>query len=991
MLFALRRLSLGLLLAALASATLLVSDLGQRRPKVRPLPRVAIFQLTSRPVLDDSVRGILEGLSLAGYREGSTLEVQRFNAEGDTATANTIAREIVGGGYDLAITASTTALQVLANANREGRLLHVFCTVTDPFAANVGLKAGDPLGHPRHLVGIGTFQPVRELFRLARRIRPELKRVGTVWCPAEAPAEACVRIAREESAALGIELLEARADSTADVAEAARSLVSRGVEALWLGGDNVVETANSALVAVAREARIPLLANAPTHAEAGALVGLGADYLEVGRLAGELAARLLGGLDPATVKVESVVPTALALNLSALGNLRDRWVVPDDVRSGAVLVIDEKGNRTTRGGSAAPDAAATPGRRYRITLAQLVSDPSIDATREGVLGGLSEGGLVPGRDVDVKVRDAQGDLSALPGLVDAARSDRAELIVTITTPALQAAMARVHDLPVVFALSLDPLLVGDRGTHEKHLANVAGIYDRSPFEALLDLLKELLPGARRIGTLFNPSELNSVTFLGELDRTARARGFELVSVPSDSASGVADAALALVQQKLDAVCQINDNLHEASFAGIATAARRARVPLFAFSSPLVHQGAALALANDHADGGREAGLIAARILRGESPGAIPYRGITKTVLAVNPAAAAAAGLRLPESLVARASIVVGRSPAASSPAPLPAPQAPAAALPKEPSPPPPLGRKANLQVVHFAESSMVEDAMAGLTAQLPKLGLVEGRDYAMTVRNAQGEMSNLVSLLDAAVATRPDVLLLTSTPTLQAALKRVKDVPIAFNIVANPILAGAGVSFSDHVPNVTGISTESDFAGMAKTVRECLPRARRVGTLFNPGESNSVFNRDGTAKALAAVGIELVSIGTSTPAEISDAALALTSRTIDAICQVNGNMHDSGFAGIAQAARKAKLPLFAFTSAQAIKGGAAVAVARDYERAGADQARLAARILRGESPASIPFELVSRTAIVVNLESAAQLELTIPASLLARADQVVGR
>ena len=989
-LFALRRLSLGLFLAALASAVLLLSDAHQRRPKAQPRPRVAVFQIASRPVLDDSVRGVLEGLAAAGYREGTTLEVKRYNAEGDLPTANAIAREIVGGGFDVAITASTPALQALANANRDGRVLHVFCTVTDPFEAKVGLVPGDPLGHPRHLVGLGTFQPVRELLRLARRLRPELKTVGTVWCPAESSAEACVKVAREESAALGLRLLEANADSSADVAEAARSLTSRGVEALWVGGDNVVETAVSSLVKVAREAKVPLLANAPTHAEAGALVGLGADYVEVGRRAGDLASRLLAGLDPATVRVENVAPPLLALNLSALSGLRDRWNVPDDVRSEAAVVIDEKGVRTARdsGSAAAGTAGAVSpiasGRR-RITLVQLVSGPAIDATREGMLRGLAEGGLVPGRDVEVKVRDAQGDLSALPALVDAARADRADLVLTITTPALQAAMARLRDRPVVFGLAIDPLLAGDDGTHERHRSNVAGIYDRSPFEPLLDLLRQLLPRARTIGTLFSPAEPNSVLFRDELARVARSRGLALVAVASDSPAGVADAALALVGRRVDAVCQVNDNLHEASFAGIAAAARRARVPVFAFSSPLVHEGAAVALANDHSDGGREAGRIAARVLRGDNPASIPYRGITKTVLALNPAAAAEAGLTLPAELLSRAA-VVARRPPASAPG-----TSPAAERRAGPPVPPPLGRTANLQVLHFAESTMVEEAMAGLKAELPRTGLVEGRDYELTVRNAQGEMSNLVSLLDAAVATRPDVLLVTSTPTLQAALKRVKGVPIVFNVVANPVLAGAGTSFADHAPNVTGISTESDFAGMARVVRECLPRARRVGTLFNPGEANSVFNRDGTAKALAAVGIELVSVATSTPAEIPDAALALSGRGLDAICQVNGNLHDSGFSGIAQAARKAKLPLFAFTSAQAVSGGAAVAVARDYGQAGADQARLAARVLRGESPASIPFALVSRTSLVVNPEAAAALGMTIPPALLARADRVVGR
>ncbi len=345
MLFALRRLSLGLFLAAAASAILLASDWSHRRPRAGRAPRLALFQMTSRQILDDGVRGVLEGLSQQGFREGAGLEVRRFNAENDLATANAIAREIAGGRFDAAVTVSTPALQALANANRDGRLLHVFCVVTDPFAAKVGLTPGDPLGHPRHLVGIGTFQPVRELFHLARRLRPELKKVGTVWCQSDSAAEACVRLAREVSAELGIELLEAPVDSSTDVAEGARSLASRGAEAFWVGGDNVVETAFASVVVAAREARIPVLANAPGHVEEGALAGLGADYREVGRVAGQLTGRLLAGLDPATVKVENVVPRQLALRLQGLGELRDRWTVPDDVRSKAAVVIDEKGVR----------------------------------------------------------------------------------------------------------------------------------------------------------------------------------------------------------------------------------------------------------------------------------------------------------------------------------------------------------------------------------------------------------------------------------------------------------------------------------------------------------------------------------------------------------------------------------------------------------------------------------------------------------------------
>jgi ABC-type uncharacterized transport system substrate-binding protein len=298
--------------------------------------------------------------------------------------------------------------------------------------------------------------------------------------------------------------------------------------------------------------------------------------------------------------------------------------------------------------------AGHQGKKWRIHLIQLVAAPAIDETREGILAGLQESGLVEGRDYEVHVADAQGDMPTLSSLVDAALTQQADMVYTITTPALQVAMQKIHDRPLLFALALDPLLVGDTGTHEKHRPNAAGVYDRSPFEAMMKILRECLPRAHAIGTLYAPSESNSVNFHDELDKAARAAGLELVSLPSSSAAEVSDAALALTERRIDAICQINDNLHGAAFPTIVLAARRARLPIFGFSSAQVEQGAAVVLANDHFDGGRESALIAARVMRGESPAAFPYRGISKTRLLVNPQAAAAAGMEIPEDVARRA-------------------------------------------------------------------------------------------------------------------------------------------------------------------------------------------------------------------------------------------------------------------------------------------------------------------------------------------------
>jgi putative ABC transport system substrate-binding protein len=158
--------------------------------------------------------------------------------------------------------------------------------------------------------------------------------------------------------------------------------------------------------------------------------------------------------------------------------------------------------------------------------------------------------------------------------------------------------------------------------------------------------------------------------------------------------------------------------------------------------------------------------------------------------------------------------------------------------------------------------------------------------------------------------------------------------------------------------------------------------------LFVPSEVNTVFHKDMLVKAANAVGIEVVAVPVTSSSEINDAAMALCSRRIDALCQVGGNLLGSSFTSIARAARQAKLPVFAFLSTQS-RQGAAVVVARDYYDGGREAGHLAARVLRGEDPSTLPFQPLQATKTIVNLKAARETGLTIPQSMIERADEVV--
>jgi len=190
-----RRLWLGVVLIAAAAAILLMSDSSQRKSG-HALPRVAVFQHSSQTALDESVLGILAGLAEHGFIDGKTISVQRFNAENDIGTANAIARQITGGGFDLVITSSTISMQVVANANRAGKAKHVFGIVTDPFKAGVGISRENPLDHPKYMTGIGSLVPPELAFAMAKKMFPALKTVGLVWNPSESNSVAYTSAAR---------------------------------------------------------------------------------------------------------------------------------------------------------------------------------------------------------------------------------------------------------------------------------------------------------------------------------------------------------------------------------------------------------------------------------------------------------------------------------------------------------------------------------------------------------------------------------------------------------------------------------------------------------------------------------------------------------------------------------------------------------------------------------------------------------------------------
>jgi len=340
---------LGLILAA--AALLLLSDLGSRnRENTRTIifskehpARIGLLQASSNQVMDDVLQGFLDGLASRGFTKGDNLEVEVLNAQGDQPTMLMMAQSIVGGNYDLAASISTLCLQALASANQKGRIPMVFCSVSSPVAANVGVKSLGTLDKPAYMTGFGTSQPVEAIFREAVAANPKLKVVGVVWNPGEVNSVVCTERARKISAELGLTLIEAPIDSTKDVREAADALVTRGAEAFWTGGDATLISAYDVLQQAANKARIPIFSNISGHAQAGALFDWGANYHEVGYEGGRLAADVLEGRSPALIPVHDLMPGRMGLNEKVRASLRDTWTFTPSQYERAGYIVERSG------------------------------------------------------------------------------------------------------------------------------------------------------------------------------------------------------------------------------------------------------------------------------------------------------------------------------------------------------------------------------------------------------------------------------------------------------------------------------------------------------------------------------------------------------------------------------------------------------------------------------------------------------------------------
>lgn len=291
---------------------------------------------------------------------------------------------------------------------------------------------------------------------------------------------------------------------------------------------------------------------------------------------------------------------------------------------------------------------------YTIAISQYVEHPSLDATREGFIAALKDGGLVEEDNLKIDLSNAQADAANNLSIAQKIATDKSDLVLGIATPSAQAVVQQVKDKPVLFAAVTDPLNAKLVTNLEKPGGNVTGASDTNPeaIKTLASFIAEQMPEIKKVGLVLNEGEPNAVVMAGNAEAAFKEHNIELIKASVTNTSEVQQAADSLVG-KVDALYITLDNTVVSAVDTIIKIANDKDIPFFSSDRDTVEKGAFATVGFKYFDHGYQVGEMAVDILKnGANPADLAITVPDKLDLILNLSAAAEQGIAVTEEMKA---------------------------------------------------------------------------------------------------------------------------------------------------------------------------------------------------------------------------------------------------------------------------------------------------------------------------------------------------
>jgi putative ABC transport system substrate-binding protein len=289
--------------------------------------RIGVNQFVTHAALDASYQGFIDALAEAGYKDGEKIKIDFMNAQGDQATANTIATKLVNDNNDLILAIATPSAQAVANATKDIPVL--VTAVTDPASSGLVASNDAPGGN---VSGTSDLTPIKGQIELLVKLLPNAKNVAILYCSSESNSKIQADIARSACEELGLTAMDATVSNSNDIQQVVQSLVGK-VDAIYAPTDNVIASGMATVASVANENGIPIICGEEGMVDKGGLATNGIDYYKLGLLTGKQAVKIIEGKATTnTMPIEYLPEDQLTLKINEEVANKLGIEIPEDLK-----------------------------------------------------------------------------------------------------------------------------------------------------------------------------------------------------------------------------------------------------------------------------------------------------------------------------------------------------------------------------------------------------------------------------------------------------------------------------------------------------------------------------------------------------------------------------------------------------------------------------------------------------------------------------------
>ena len=279
-------------------------------------------------------------------------------------------------------------------------------------------------------------------------------------------------------------------------------------------------------------------------------------------------------------------------------------------------------------------------------------------------------------------------------------------------------------------------------------------------------------------------------------------------------------------------------------------------------------------------------------------------------------------------------------------------------------------------IIQMVEHPSLDTIRESCIAQLAKLGYVDGKNITIDYQNGQGDATNLKTISQQFVANGDDLIIAITTPATQAVVGETSDIPVVFAAVTDPVGAGIVKDLQKPGGNVTGTSDAVSAEKIMELALKITPNIKKIGALYNAGETNSVSVINDLKKFAKANGMTVIDSTVTASSEVQQAVTSLVGK-VDVVFTPIDNTVASAMPVVAKVANAAKLPVYVSADSMVSDGGLAT-YGINYSVLGTETANMAAKILKGAKPGDIPVMTMTDMNVYINQSTADTLGITIP-------------